>query len=170
MAVSRVTIGGRSIGIDGLEDVFRSVRDRGIKDVRALKELILEGVAAQNYVPSSARSAYREDLYEEYLVFIGELLERKRSGDAVEVRLYGSSCYNCEKLDSMVRETLSRAGIPVDYDHVTDMREIARAGILSTPALTVAGTVILKGIVPEEHILEKDLLQAIEKAKTKKWG
>ncbi len=164
MTVSRVVIGGRGIGIDGLEDVFQEVRSEGIGDMCALKDLILKKVKAMNYIPSGAESTYREDLYEEYLVFIGELSERKRSDKVVEVRLYGSSCYNCEKLDSMVRETLSRAGIPVDYDYVTDMREIARAGILSTPALAVAGTVILKGQVPEEHRLQNMLLQSIEKA------
>ena len=40
----------------------------------------------------------------------------------------------------------------------------ARAGILSTPALAVAGTVILKGQVPEAQRLQSILLQAIEKA------
>jgi small redox-active disulfide protein 2 len=168
VAVSRVIIGGRSIGITGLEDVFREVRSEGIRDIRALKDLILKKIKAMNYIPSSAESTYREDLYEEYLVFTGDLSERKRSSRVVEVRLYGSSCYNCEKLDSMVRETLSRTGTPVDYDYVTDMREIARAGILSTPALAVGGTVIIKGRVPEEDKLERMLLQAIEKTKSSK--
>jgi hypothetical protein len=164
VAVSRVFIGGKSIGITGLEEAFEQVRTQGLTDADALKDLIMEKITAANYIPSSVRQAYREDLYEEYLVFTGELSARRTGANAVEVRLYGSSCYNCEKLDAMVKETLSRAEKPVDYEYVTDMREIARAGVMSTPALAVAGTVIIKAQVPEEHRLRTMLLEAIDKA------
>jgi len=165
MKVSMVTISGQIIGITGLEEIFQEVRSGGIGNADELKGLILNKVREMNYIPSSAEPAYREELYEEYLVFTGELAERKRTGSALEIRLYGSSCYNCEKLDSMVKEILSRAGIAADYLHVTDMREIARAGIIATPAITVAGTMILHGQVPEEKRLEEILFRAMEKAK-----
>jgi len=65
-------------------------------------------------------------------------------------------------------ETLSKAGTVVDYQYITDMREVAQAGIMSTPALTVSGAVVVKGQVPAANQLEMMLLQAIDKVKDKK--
>ena len=168
MSISKVTIGGNTIGITDLEEIFQEVRSASIGNVDDLKNLIMKKVKAKDYVPYSAEPTYREDLYEEYLVFIGELPARKQKSPYVKILLYGSSCYNCERLDGMIMEILSRSGIQADYQHVTDMREIARAGIISTPALAVDGKVILKGQVPEENRLEGMLLQAIEKARAGK--
>ncbi len=164
MSISKVNIGGNSIGITGLEEIFGEVKAAGIGNEDDLKSLILKKVKARDYVPHSAETMYREDLYEEYLVFIGELAARKNRSTYVKIILYGSSCWNCERLDGMIMRILSRSGIQADYQHVTDMREIAGAGIVSIPALAVDGKVILKGQVPEENRLEGILLQAIEKA------
>lgn len=168
MSVIKINIKGKQVGIVDLEETFLEVRAAGLKDTEQLKDLIFEKVKAKNYVPSSQEKAYREDLYEEYLVSIGELKARSRTGTAIEVRLYGSSCSQCEKLNSMVMETLSRAGVMVDYQYITDMKEIARSGIISTPALTVSGAVVVLGQVPAASQLEKVLFQAIEKARDPK--
>jgi small redox-active disulfide protein 2 len=165
MAVSKVEIGGNPVGIIDLEDIFHEVRTEGPKDADHLKDLIMDKVKVKNYIPHHLEPAYREDLYEEYRVHTGELSARQRTCSTIEIRLYGSSCFRCEQLDAMVKEILSRAGIPADYQYITDMREIARAGIITTPALAVSGTVILMGQVPAENQLEKILLRAIDKGK-----
>ncbi len=168
VSVVKMDINGKQVGIMDLEDIFREAASSGLKDAEQLKDLILEKVKAKNYVPSSQEKKYREDLYEEYRVSIGELKERARTSTAVEVRLYGASCSQCEKLNAMVLETLSRAGIPVDYQYITDTAEAARAGIISPPALTVSGALVVFGQVPSGNQLEKALLQAIDKAKGNK--
>lgn len=168
MSVIKIDIMGKLIGIIDLEEIFQEVKSAGAKDREQLKDLILAMVKEKNYIPHSQEKTYRDDLYEEYLVSIGELKERFRKNSAIAVRLYGASCYSCEKLDEMVMGTLSKAGIMVDYQYITDMREVAQAGIISTPALTVSGTVVVKGQVPAANQLEKMLLQAIEKARDAK--
>jgi hypothetical protein len=166
VAISRVNIGGNIIGITNLEDIFKDVESARIENIDNLKSLIIKKVKLKDYIPSSAESIYKEDLYEEYLVFTGKLRARKREKSSIEVRLYGSSCYNCERFDAMIKDILTRAGLLVDYQHITDLRELSRAGIISTPALAVNDKVILTGQVPAENRLETILLQAIEKAKT----
>ena len=165
MAVTKVMIGGNPVGIIGLEEIFDEVKSEGLADTERIKDLILVKVKTGNYVPRILEHAYREDLYEEYRAFIGEIKGRQVNHSHIEVRLYGSFCFRCERLDEMVKDILSRAGIPADYQHVTDMREIAAAGIMSTPALAVSGKLILSGRVPDEKNMEKMLLEAIGKKK-----
>lgn len=165
MAVSTVMIGGSAVGLVDLEDIFTAVRDAGLKGSEELKDFILARVKAKNYIPPRMEPLYRQELYEEYRVFTGALPERRSAGTARDVRLYGTACANCTKLDAMVKQILSRHGLRVDYQYLTDMRAIARAGILSAPALVVAGTMVLSGRVPSEKELETLLLKALDQAK-----
>lgn len=164
MAVSRVMIAGSTVGLIDLEDIFREAQITGLKDGVLLKNLILAKVKTRNYIPARMEPIYREEVYEEYLVFTGALPERCSAGTAREVRLYGTSCANCTKLDAMVKQILSKHGLQVDYQYLTDLREIARAGILSAPALVVAGTMVLAGRVPSVKELETMLLKALDQA------
>jgi len=165
MSVMRVVIGGKAVGLVDLEEIFQEVKETGLQDSELLKDLILEKVKVRNYLPSLMERVYREDLHEEFRVFTGELSGRRPTGRAVEVRLYGASCSSCEQLDAMVMQVLSREGLRVDYQYVTDLSEIARAGIITIPALVVAGSVILSGQVLPEKQLQRILLKAIETAK-----
>jgi len=164
MSVTRVVIGGKAVGLVDLEETFQVAKDAGLQDSELLKDLILEKVKVRNYLPPHMEKVYREDLHEEFRVFTGELSGRRPTGSVVEVRLYGASCSSCEQLDAMVMQVLSREGLRVDYQHVTDVSEIARAGVITIPALVVAGSVILSGHVLPEKQLQRILLKAIDAA------
>jgi len=168
MATSRVVIGGISVGIVDLEDIFAQVREATPQDTEQVKDLILDKVKVKNYIPARMEPLYREELYEEYLVFTGALPARRTGSSAVEVRLYGAGCSRCEKIDAVVKQILSRHGLRVDYQYLTDLKEIARAGIFATPALVVAGDMVVSGRVPSEKDLEDFLLKAIDKAEGEK--
>ncbi len=161
MAVSRVTIGGNTVGIIGLEEIFQQAKAAGLQDAGQLKDFILGKVKVNNYIPSRLEPTYREDLFEEFLVFTGELPSRSRANQAMEVRLYGASCSRCEHLDTMVKQILSRRGLKVDYQYITDISEMSRAGIMGSPALAVGGKVVLSGQVPTEKHLEGIILKAL---------
>jgi hypothetical protein len=62
----------------------------------------------------------------------------------------------------MLKNIFSRRGLRADYQYITDIKEISRSGIFSTPALVVEGSVVLAGRVPSEKELERILLQAIK--------
>lgn len=166
MAVSRIVIGGNTVGIIDLEEIFLEVKKGGQAESEFVKDLIMAKVKAKNYIPSRLEPTYRNDLYEEFLVFTGKSAARRKESSVIEVRLYGASCSRCEQLDAAVKHILSRERLRVDYQHITDMREIAGAGILGTPALAVAGTVVTSGQVLPEKQLEKALLEAIDAAKS----
>lgn len=59
----------------------------------------------------------------------------------MEIKVLGSGCFNCRKLEEMVKVALKELGMTGDVLKVTDISEIAKHGVLSTPGLIVNGRV-----------------------------
>lgn len=59
----------------------------------------------------------------------------------MEIKLLGPGCFNCRKLEEMVKVALKELGRTADVMKVTDIGEIAKHGVLSTPGLIVNGKV-----------------------------
>jgi len=57
-------------------------------------------------------------------------------------------------------ELLSEMNLPAGVDHVTDPREIARYGVMGTPALVIGGRVVWVGSVPPKSKLKLWLEEA----------
>ncbi len=66
----------------------------------------------------------------------------------MKVKLYGTGCAKCNALYDNARKALDFAGVDAEIEKVTDLQNIAQAGILSTPALEIDGRVLFSGEVP----------------------
>ncbi|WP_199246692.1 thioredoxin family protein [[Phormidium] sp. ETS-05] len=64
---------------------------------------------------------------------------------AIKIEILGSGCKKCHQLEANARTAVSTLGIDAEVAHITDAMEIAKRGILSTPALAVNGKVVSKG-------------------------
>ena len=64
------------------------------------------------------------------------------------VEVLGSGCANCKRLEAVAREAVVMAGVEAEIRHVTDYREIAARGVLSTPGLVIDGRVVSAGRIP----------------------
>ena len=62
-----------------------------------------------------------------------------------KVTVYGTGCKKCQPLHRSALEAAEGRDVQVDY--VTDMAQIAAAGIMSMPALAVDGEVVSSGRV-----------------------
>lgn len=160
--VRQISIGGFTVGIIGLEEIFNEVKSSGETDEARLKDLIFEKVKARNYIAPGQEKDYREDLFDEYKVYTGQQKARRRRAGVTEVRVFGAGCPRCKMLDRMVMEVIAAKGLNVDYQYVTDVREIAAAGILGSPALAINGKIVAVGNVPSRAQLEKILAEAKE--------
>lgn len=69
------------------------------------------------------------------------------SSDGVAVKVMGTGCKKCHQLHENALEAAKRAEGAVRVDYVTDIAEIAAAGIMSTPALLIDGKVVSTGKV-----------------------
>lgn len=64
------------------------------------------------------------------------------------VKILGSGCANCKKLEAVAREAASNANLQADFIKVTDMKEILAYDLLSTPALVINEKVVTSGRIP----------------------
>ena len=72
----------------------------------------------------------------------------------VEIKVLGPGCARCRETEALVKEALAENRLSARVVKVTDIKEIARHGVLTTPALVIDGQVKCVGKVPgKEEIL-----------------
>ena len=69
------------------------------------------------------------------------------------IKVYGSGCTNCKTLEKMCYDALQELNINATVEKVTDIQEIMKTGILSTPGLEINGKMISHGKVPAKATL-----------------
>lgn len=66
----------------------------------------------------------------------------------MDVKILGTGCANCQRLEARVRQAAADAGLEPDIEKVTDIPAIMGYGVMRTPALVIDGQVLLSGRVP----------------------
>ena len=66
----------------------------------------------------------------------------------MRIQVMGPGCPNCAKVEALVKEAVAETGLEAEIEKVTDFQEMARAGVLSTPAVVIDGVVKCVGKVP----------------------
>lgn len=75
----------------------------------------------------------------------------------IAIKILGTGCPNCKRLEAEVRATLDAMAPRIDYElvKVTDFMEIADYGVLSVPGLVMNETVVCSGRIPRrEQIMQ----------------
>jgi small redox-active disulfide protein 2 len=66
------------------------------------------------------------------------------------VKILGSGCANCRKLEAAAREAAAGAGIDAEFVKVTDMQAIMAYDLLATPGLVIGDKVVSSGRIPTQ--------------------
>ena len=53
------------------------------------------------------------------------------------IKVLGSGCANCKKLEQYTREAVAQLGIDAAIEKVEDFKDIMKYGVMRTPALVV---------------------------------
>jgi len=85
----------------------------------------------------------------------------------LEIKVLGSGCTNCVTLEKLCREVVAENAIEANIQKVTDFKEIAAYGIMSTPGLVINGKVVLSGKLPTKSTLTHWLMNALATEETK---
>lgn len=73
------------------------------------------------------------------------------------IKILGSGCPNCKKLEANAKKAVESLGIDATIEKVTDIQDIMAYGVMSTPALVVDEEVKIMGRVASPDDIAKQL-------------
>ena len=66
----------------------------------------------------------------------------------MKIQIAGPGCMNCKTTEQRVFNACAELNVAADISHVTDYNEIAKLGVLRTPAVVIDGEIAVMGRVP----------------------
>ncbi|HEX8992929.1 MAG TPA: thioredoxin family protein [Anaerolineales bacterium] len=77
------------------------------------------------------------------------------------VKILGSGCANCKKLEEVSRQAIAKMGIQAEVIKVTDHEGIMAYHVLATPGLVIDEKVVSAGRIPSEAEITTFLTTAL---------
>jgi small redox-active disulfide protein 2 len=82
----------------------------------------------------------------------------------LSVKVLGSGCPNCKKLEAVTRQAITKLGVEADVVKVTDYADIMAYNVMSTPGLVINEKVVSTGRIPAEAEITTFLTNALTEA------
>jgi small redox-active disulfide protein 2 len=79
----------------------------------------------------------------------------------MKIQIVGPGCGRCQTTERNVINACAELDLAADIEHVYDVREYAKLGVMMTPAVIVDGKIVSSGKVPTVDELKKLLGQAV---------
>lgn len=74
----------------------------------------------------------------------------------MNIKIFEMVCWGGSKVAPIVDEALEKLGYDYDFDIISDIQNIAKAGITKPPAIVVNGGIIVEGYIPSvEELVNK---------------
>ena len=73
----------------------------------------------------------------------------------LQIKVVGSGCPNCQKLEALCHEVIDESDLPAQIEKVTDVNQFADLGIFMTPGLIVNDEVVSSGKIPTKDTLQR---------------
>jgi small redox-active disulfide protein 2 len=73
----------------------------------------------------------------------------------MKIQVAGPGCLKCQETEKNVREACSQLKFDADIQHVHDIKEIVKLGVIFTPAVIIDGKMMLSGRLPSVQELKK---------------
>jgi small redox-active disulfide protein 2 len=158
--VTQIRVGDCSVGIIGLktvmEDMAEEYEDRPDREVQ---QELLSRLEKRNYISEVGKQDYGKAFLREFKRFLGQPFE-DASLEGLEIKVLGPGCAQCDRLEQELMKVMAETGILAGLEHVRDIKEIGKYGIMATPALIINGKVKSVGSVPPKNKLKEWLKEA----------
>ncbi len=147
----QIRVGKHTVGVLGLKSVLEAVADTFADKPDALiRSELLTRLKNKNYIPDKARETYGDAFLREFKKFLGKPYEE----DVVEgltIKVLGPGCARCDKLEKDVIEAMAELNLAGDIEHVRDVKEIGKFGVMGMPALIINGEIKSVGSTPPKN-------------------
>jgi small redox-active disulfide protein 2 len=81
----------------------------------------------------------------------------------MNIKILGTGCPNCKKLEASVLGAIRELELEAEVDKITEIQDIVNYGVMSLPAIVVDGEVLLSGKVPDIKEIKELLIKGKEK-------
>lgn len=79
----------------------------------------------------------------------------------LSIKILGTGCPNCKKLEQETRKVIKNLAIEAQIDHVTDYGDITEYGVMNTPALVIDEKVVSSGKVLSQGEITAMITEAL---------
>ena len=69
----------------------------------------------------------------------------------VQIKVLGMGCMRCNTLEKLTIDVLAELGIAADVEHVKDLSQITKYGVMSLPGLVINDKLRASGRVPKKE-------------------
>lgn len=79
----------------------------------------------------------------------------------MEIKILGTGCPNCQRLERVAREAIIEMGVEATLSKVTKWDQIMAYNVFATPALVIDGKVVSSGRIPAKSEIVSMLATAL---------
>jgi len=148
--ITQIKIGTHKVGIVGLQSAVEELApDFAHESDDKVAAELLKRLSRQNYIPAKVRESYGHAFVREFRKFLGQPYQKDSAG-ILEIKVLGPGCAQCDRLEKDVMDVLSEMNQAADLEHVRDIKEIAKYGVMGMPALIINGRIMGWGKPPSK--------------------
>ena len=161
--VVQIRVNNQSVGIMGLKAAMENIAEEyAEKPDDEVGAELLKRLSKKNYIPDSVKPDYSKAFLGEFKKFLGKPYEEE-APEGIQIKVLGPGCAQCDGLEQNLMAVLAENDLIADIEHVRDVKEIGKYGVMGTPALIVNGKVKAVGSVPPKNKLVDWLKEAQKK-------
>ncbi len=158
--VTQIKVDDVMVGIIGLKAVMEgAAQELAWKPDEEIRAELLKRLSMKNYIPDRVKDRYAKAFLREFKKFLGKPYEEEPAG-GLQIKVLGPGCTQCDRLEQELMAVLAETGIVGNIDHVREPKEIAKYGVMGTPALLINGKVKSVGSVPPRNKIKEWLKEA----------
>ncbi len=159
--VKQIKVGSHTTGIIGLKNVVEEVaKEFAEKLDEEIQAELLKRLSKKNYISDRTRESYGKAFLREFNIFLGKPYDEDGS-EGLEIKVLGPGCAQCDRLEMELMEIMIEMNLPADLEHITDIKEIGKYGVMGMPVLIINGKVMCTGKVPTKRKLKEWLSEFV---------